>query len=74
MPTELVSTTLFLGLTQGPQPVALAVVGEVAAIELRLDGRAVERLAAPPWQGTVDFGLELVPRELEAVAFDASGE
>jgi hypothetical protein len=74
MPTELVFTTLFLGLTQGPQPVALAVVGEVAAIELRLDGRAVERLAAPPWQGTVDFGLELVPHELEAVAFGASGE
>jgi len=72
--SQLAFTTLFLGLTLGPQPVVLEVVGEIAAVELRLDGRPLARLAAPPWRGTVDFGLELVPHKLEAVAFDAAGQ
>lgn len=65
--------TLFLGLVGGPQRVELDAAPAVAAIELRLDGASVARRDEPPWRFDVDFGTELLPRELVAVAFDASG-
>lgn len=64
--------TLFLGLVAGPRMVEIAADQQiVAAVELRLDGETVGRLEAPPWEFEVDFGLEIVPRRLAAVAYDA---
>lgn len=66
--------TLFLGLVVGPHPVELAVDPSVAAVDLRLDGATAARLDEPPWQALVDFGPELVPHELEALAIDGAGK
>jgi hypothetical protein len=66
--------TVFLGLVIGPHPVELAVDPSVAAVNLRLDGAVAARLSERPWRVLVDFGPELVPHELEAVAIDAKGE
>jgi len=65
--------TLLLGLVLGPQPVELAVAEEVAGVELWLDGRRVVDVTGPPWETVVDFGDELVPHELVAVARDEEG-
>jgi hypothetical protein len=66
--------TLFLGLTAGKQPVALAVQGPVAAVELVLDGTAVVRLTGRPWRTRLDFGAALEPHELVARALDDKGQ
>lgn len=64
--------TLFLGLVAGPRMVEVEADQQVvAAVELRLDGESVGRLESPPWEFEVDFGLDIVPRRLEAVAYDA---
>lgn len=66
--------TLFLGsLFVGVRPVEVMVEPSVDAVELHLDGEAVARMERPPWVKEIDFGGELVPHLLEAVAFDASG-
>jgi hypothetical protein len=66
--------TLFLGLTAGRQPVAVAVQGPVATVELVLDGTAVVRLGGPPWRTRLDFGAALEPHELVARALDDKGQ
>jgi hypothetical protein len=66
--------TLFLGLTSGKQPVAVAVRGPAAAVELLLDGTAVVRLGGPPWRTAIDLGPALEPHELVARALDAKGQ
>lgn len=66
--------TLFLGLVLGPQGVEVVVGEEVAAVELRLGGEPAGRLEGPPWRARVDFGRELVPRQLVAVALGENGE
>ncbi|HEV7504709.1 MAG TPA: hypothetical protein VGS07_07350 [Thermoanaerobaculia bacterium] len=63
--------TLFFGLISGSFPVALTVSGPVAAIELTVDGGVPSRLAAPPWNKTVDFGAGLAPHRIVARALDA---
>lgn len=70
---QLVFLTVFLGLVAGRQPVELLAPADVARVELRLDGRTVSTLQAPPWKANVDFGDALLPHRLEAVAFDAGG-
>lgn len=65
--------SLFLGFVLGVRPVELAVDARVAAVVLTLDGREAARLEGPPWSAEVDFGSELVPHRLEAVALDAAG-
>ena len=69
--------TLFLGLTSGRVPVELTVTSpsptRPAAIQLRLDGRAVRGLTAPPWKMEIDLGKDLLPHHLEARALDAAG-
>ena len=66
--------TLFLGaLITGPGRVELQVHGDVAAVEIRLDAQAVATLRAAPWALQVDFGEELLPHLLEAVAYAADG-
>jgi hypothetical protein len=66
--------TLFLGLTSGKQPVAVAVRGPATAVELVLDGTAVVRLGGPPWRTAIDLGPALEPHELVARALDAKGQ
>ena len=65
--------SIFLGLVSGVRPVELAVGKEVAAVEIRLDGRMLGRLRGEPWQIDVDFGPTPEPHHLEAAGFDASG-
>ncbi len=66
--------TMFLGLVLGLQPVTVVVGPEVAAVELRLDGAPVATLTGPPWSAECDFGSDLVPQVLEAVALDDAGQ
>jgi hypothetical protein len=66
--------TLILGLAWGERPVAVAVRGDVAIVELRLDGFVAGQLVGAPWKGSVDFGPDLLPHELVAVALDSSGK
>lgn len=65
--------TLFLGIVVGPHAVELSAEPGVARIELSLDGASVASLG-PPWAATLDFGREIAPRELVAVAYDAAGK
>lgn len=65
--------TLLLGITVGTLPVELAVSGPVAAVELRLDNQVLERREQAPWVFPCDFGEELRPHQLVAVAFDSEG-
>jgi len=69
----IVFVTLFLGLFLGTHPLELRVDESVAAVELRMDGETVGRLEGPPWSGRLDFGQELVPHHLEALALDDDG-
>lgn len=68
---ELIS--LFLGLVVGPQTVEVSVAAEVAKVEIRLDGALRAEIGGPPWVASCDFGPELAPHRLEAIAFDAVG-
>jgi hypothetical protein len=52
--------------------VEVAVSGPVARVEIRLDGRTVGAMDQAPWRVDVDFGEELLPHELVAVAYDQS--
>ena len=69
--STLAFTTLFLSLVLGPAEVELTAGSEVAAVELLLDDRVVARREAPPWSFECDFGDDLIPHRLEAVAYDA---
>lgn len=65
--------TLFLTLLTGTHDVRVAVAGPVTRVELLLDQRMVGELTGPPWQTHCDFGTELRPHELIAVAYDGDG-
>ena len=65
--------TFFLALVAGVQTVEFAVDGSVAKVELFLDQKPVGTVEGPPWRIRFDFGSRLIPHEMEAVAFDASG-
>jgi hypothetical protein len=66
--------TLFLGLVTGVVPLSLLVEGPVAEVRLQMDGKQVGTVQGPPWTLTVDFGRELMPRELVARAVDGQGK
>ena len=66
--------SLFLSLVVGFQPVELHVGELVAAVEILVDGRQAGTLRQAPWSLPCDFGEELVPHQLVAVAYDASGQ
>ncbi len=70
--TTLAFLSLFFGLIRGPYPVELAVDGPVAAVELLVDGKSVQKLQAP-WKTEIDFGPDLQPHEIVARALDAEG-
>jgi len=65
--------TLLLGLMTGTHPVEVAATGEVAAVELRLDGESLGVRDAPPWIFEVDFGPDLLPHRVEALAYGKGG-
>ena len=65
--------SLFLGLVAGLQPVELVVEGEVATVELRLDGSPIATLSEEPWLAACDFGEDLAPHVLVAIGKDAQG-
>ncbi len=65
--------SLFLGLMFGVRPVEVVVGEGVAAVELRLDGRRLGTIRGAPWVMECDFGPELSPQHLEAVALDGRG-
>lgn len=65
--------TLILGLVLGPVDVTLDVGAGVDRVAVLLDGARVAEARAAPWMVAVNFGEELAPHELEAVAFDAAG-
>ena len=66
--------TLFLALTAGPQTLELAAGPTVARVDVQLDGERVAQLRTPEWHTTVDFGFQLRPHELVAVAYDRDGK
>jgi hypothetical protein len=65
--------SLFLGLVSGVQVVEMSAGKGVAAVELRLDGKAVETIRQAPWATKVDFGAAIRPHRIEAIARDANG-
>ncbi len=65
--------TVLFSLVVGVVPVELLVGAGVEAVEVRLDGRPIARLDGEPWSLECDFGDELLPHRLEAIALDASG-
>ncbi|MCP4659591.1 MAG: hypothetical protein GY856_29665 [bacterium] len=65
--------TLILGLGAGRQAVEVSVGADVAGVELRLDGQTVGKLSGEPWTFDCDFGEELAPHELVAIARDDQG-
>lgn len=72
--TMLAFASLFLGLVFGTNTVEVAVDETVARVEIFLDDARIGSLEAPPWSLEADFGDQLAPRRLEAVAFDAAGK
>jgi hypothetical protein len=65
--------SLFLWLVTGVHTVEVSVGPTVATVEISLDDRSVGAATAPDWSLEVDFGEELLPHRLEAVARDANG-
>jgi hypothetical protein len=70
---QVVFLSLFLGLVTGMQSVSLRVDPAVKSVRLELGGREAGRLTGEPWTAKVDFGKELIPRELVAIGYDAKG-
>jgi hypothetical protein len=65
--------TLFLGLVVGQQNVELTVAEQVARVELRLNGDVLASRDGEPWRMRCDFGRELHPGRLKAIAYDEQG-
>ena len=63
--------TLFLSLLSGTHEVQVAVDGPVSSVVVLVDQRVIGELTGPPWMIRCDFGEELKPHELVAVAYDA---
>jgi hypothetical protein len=74
MLAELVLVTRLLGLVSGDYPVTIYVHPSIASVDLIRNGQKIGTVNGAPWQTIVNFGPELVPQELTAVAFDASGK
>ncbi|HYH08287.1 MAG TPA: hypothetical protein VEK11_14620 [Thermoanaerobaculia bacterium] len=74
---ETILATRLLGLVAGQHEVTVQAGPEVRAMELRVDGETAARITAASspnqWKAKIDFGRELAPHELTAVAFDAEG-
>jgi hypothetical protein len=66
--------SLFLWLMTDVHPVKVAVDPGVASVEIFLDGEKIGIAAAPKWEFDCDFGQQLRPHRLEAVARSEAGE
>jgi hypothetical protein len=73
MLAELVFVTRLLGLMSGPRTIEMQVDPSVHAVEVLLDGKRTTTLRGAPWRTTIDFGPELAPHELTAIARDDGG-
>lgn len=62
--------TLLLGLVTGIQAVEVSAGPEVARVEFLLDGHSAGAVDRAPWFVNCDFGTDLAPHELVAVAYD----
>ena len=71
---QIVFLSLFLGLITGIQSVVLQTDPSVKSVRIELGGREVARIDGAPWMAKVDFGRELVPAELTAIALDGDGK
>jgi len=65
--------TLILGLVTGSQSVEVSVGPEVSSVRFVLDGQTIGELSGDPWRFDCDFGEELAPHELVAIARDQEG-
>jgi hypothetical protein len=73
MGTTITFVSLLVGLITGTHAVELAPGPDVAAIEIRLNGTSRARLTRPPWRASIDFGEDLRPHRLTAIAFSDAG-
>lgn len=73
MLAEIVLVSRLLGLVSGDYPVTVYADPRVARVDLVRNGQTVSTLRGAPWQDIINFGPELVPQELTAIAYDASG-
>jgi hypothetical protein len=74
MEASVVFVSIFLSLTAGVQPIEVAIDGPVAEVEIVLDGKQVAIMQGAPWQTKCDFGDELIPHVLTAIARDSEGK
>jgi hypothetical protein len=70
---QLIFLTFFLGLTTGTGTVTLQADPAIASIRLEIDGRKVATIDHAPWSAEIDFGPELIPRNLVAIGYDPRG-
>lgn len=73
MLAELVFVTRLLGLMTGPRAIEARVDPAVHSVEILLDGQRAGLLRGAPWRTNINFGPELAPHEIVAVARDAEG-
>ena len=66
--------SLFLWLMTDVHPVKVAVDPGVASVEIFLDGVVIGVATDPKWEVECDFGQQLRPHELVAVARDETGQ
>jgi hypothetical protein len=69
---QLVLVSRLLGLVNGEQPIEVQVEPSVKRVEILVDGARAATMTGTPWRTIVNFGPELTPHELTAVAYDAN--
>jgi len=73
MLAELILVTRLLGLVSGEHPITVQVDSTVRAVDVVVDGKTLTTLREAPWRTVLNFGAELAPHELTAIAYDANG-
>lgn len=73
MLASLVLVSRLLGLVNHHQPIQVQVAPGVARVTIEQGGQRVAELRGEPWRTILDFGTEIVPQTLTAVAYDAAG-
>ena len=73
MLAELILVTRLLGLVSGEHPITVQADSSVRAVDIVVDGKTLTTLRGDPWRTVLNFGQELAPHELTAIAYDANG-